>query len=72
MTSTSVRSPVAADPDRLWSYEELAAWAGVPERTARRWVATGSGPRVTRLGRHVRIRVADALRWLDEQYRYAG
>ena len=60
--------PLADDPDRLWSDHEFAAWAGVPERTARYWVADGRGPRVLRLGRHARIRVADALAWLDSRY----
>jgi predicted DNA-binding transcriptional regulator AlpA len=60
------------DPDRLLSYSEFAAWAGVPERTARSWVAAGVGPRVVRLGRHVRIRAIDALAWLDTRYETAA
>lgn len=56
---------LAADPDRLWCYAEFAEWVGVPERTVRQWCAKSGGPRTVRLGRHVRIRVGDALAWLD-------
>lgn len=59
---------IGSDPDRLLSYSDFAQWVGVPERSVRAWVATGNGPRAVRLGRHVRIRVADALAWLDERY----
>lgn len=56
------------DPDRLLSYGEFAEWVGVPERTARKWIADGTGPRVLTIGRYRRIRVADALAWLDTRY----
>lgn len=56
---------MASDPDQLWSYAEFAAWLGVPENTARAWVQRGQGPRAVKLGRHVRIRVGDALDWLS-------
>lgn len=59
---------IAVDPDRLWTYSEFAGWAGVPERSARQWIAAGTGPRVIKLGRHRRIRVRDALAWLDSRY----
>jgi excisionase family DNA binding protein len=68
MADSTVPGALASDPDRLLSYAEFAEWAGVPERTARSWVASGDGPRAIRLGRHVRIRVADALAWLDTRY----
>lgn len=57
--------PSTADPDALWTYGELAEFAQVPERTVRQWVYQGKGPRVTRMGRHARIRVRDVLAWLD-------
>ncbi|MCF7550488.1 AlpA family transcriptional regulator [Pseudonocardia sp. WMMC193] len=59
---------LADDPDRLWNYREFAAWAGVAERTARDWIARGNGPRVLAIGKHRRIRVGDALTWLDTRY----
>lgn len=55
------------DPDQLWTYAQFAEWVGVPERSVRKWVADGTGPKVLRLGRHARIRVADALAWLDHK-----
>lgn len=60
-------SRLRTDPDRLLTYGEFSKWIGVPESTVRKWVAAGTGPRVLRLGRHVRIRVTDVLAWLDEQ-----
>lgn len=60
---------LADDPDRLWTYAEFAEWANVSERTAREWVAKGVGPAVLVLGRYRRIRVRDALAWLDGRYR---
>jgi excisionase family DNA binding protein len=56
------------DPDRLLTYSEFSEWAQVPERTVRKWVADGTGPRVMKLGRYRRIRVADALAWLETAY----
>lgn len=67
MADTIGTEKLRDDPDRLWSYEEFAHWAGVPERTARKWVADGNGPRVGRLGRHARIRVRDALDWYEHR-----
>lgn len=57
-----------ADPDRLLSYSEFANWVHAPERTVRKWVADGSGPPVIKVGRYRRIRVRDALNWLDSSY----
>lgn len=68
MANFSPPARLADDPDRLLRYHEFAEWVGVPERTARQWVSDGTGPRVIRLGRHVRIRVGDALVWLDSRY----
>lgn len=59
---------LASDPDRLWTYAEFGAWAGVGERTARAWANSEGGPPVVALGRHRRIRVGDALVWLQTRY----
>jgi len=56
------------DDDRLLTYADLAAWVQVPERTVRKWVADGTGPRVIKVGRYRRIRVSDALAWLETTY----
>ena len=65
------RSPtvrLSDDPDRLLTYGELASCVRVPERTVRKWVAEGTGPRVIAVGRHRRIRASDALAWIDTLY----
>ena len=59
---------LSEDPDRLLTYGELAEWVQVPERTVRKWVAEGAGPRVIAIGRHRRIRASDALAWLATRY----
>lgn len=52
---------------QLWLYGDVAEFLRVPERTLRRWVASGAGPRPLRLGRSVRFRPADVAAWLDEK-----
>lgn len=52
----------------LWGYGELAAHLNLAERTVRRMVTQGSGPRPLRLnGKTVRFRPADVHAWLDAQ-----
>lgn len=68
VAAVGARPGFSADPDRLLTYAEFAEWVTVPERTARDWVAAGTGPRVVQAGRHRRIRVSDALAWLDTRY----
>jgi excisionase family DNA binding protein len=68
MTDSSTVVPLRDDPDRLFTYVAVAEWADVPERTVRKWVSDGTGPRVIKLGRHVRIRAADLLTWLEGRY----
>lgn len=68
LTDSSPLVRLRDDPDRLLSYAELAEWIGVPDRTVRKWIADGTGPRVLAVGRHRRVRLADALAWLDTRY----
>jgi excisionase family DNA binding protein len=56
----SVRRP-------LLSPAELAAYLGVPLATVYRWRSRREGPCGIRVGRHVRYRVTDVERWLDDQ-----
>ncbi|MGH2769961.1 MAG: helix-turn-helix transcriptional regulator [Actinomycetota bacterium] len=55
------------DPERLWSPERLAEHLGVPVATLAKWRHFGTGPRYLKIGKHVRYRPADVLRWEDEQ-----
>ena len=51
-------------PPEWLTTEELAAWLNVPIDTVRRWRYTGTGPRGTKIGRHVRYRRSDVETWL--------
>ncbi|MEU7678105.1 helix-turn-helix domain-containing protein [Micromonospora taraxaci] len=59
-TTASVRRALAAPP-------EVASYLGVPEKTLTQWRYVKTGPRWSKVGRHVRYRWADVEKWLDEQ-----
>jgi excisionase family DNA binding protein len=67
--STSGTEPTARDSaDRpLLSPTDLAAYLAVPLATVYRWRSRRKGPCGIRVGRHVRYRIADVERWLDDQ-----
>lgn len=51
----------------LWGYGELAAYLNLAERTVRRMVTQGSGPRPLRInGKTIRFRPADVHAWLND------
>jgi predicted DNA-binding transcriptional regulator AlpA len=52
--------------DKYLSNPELAARYEVSVETVRKWRATGYGPPAHKLGRHVRYRLSDVLRWERE------
>lgn len=58
---------VATSRRTLLSPAELAAYLGIPLATIYRWRSRGDGPCGIRVGRHVRYRVEDVERWLDER-----
>ena len=51
---------------RLLSPHEVAVFLGVPLQTIYRWRYRREGPRGYRVGRHVRYRVDDIERWLED------
>ena len=53
--------------DRLWTVPEVAEFLGVPVATLYAWRQNGTGPRASKVGRHLRYRPRDVERWLDEQ-----
>jgi excisionase family DNA binding protein len=53
--------------DRLLGPEEVAAFLGVPLRSIYRWRSQREGPRGYRVGRHVRYRLVDVERWLEDR-----
>ncbi len=55
------------DPqDRLISIADAARLLGVPLATLRWWRSRGLDPYGFRVGRHVKYRLSDVLRWIDE------
>ena len=52
--------------DRLISIVEAAALLGVPVATVRWWRSQGLDPYGFRVGRHVKYRLSDVQRWIDE------
>ena len=64
--SAATPSAVMIDRRQLLRPDELAAFLGIPLATIYRWRSRGDGPRGIRVGRHVRYRVEEVERWLDE------
>lgn len=54
---------------RLLSTEEVARILVVPVTTLYCWRYKGTGPKAYRVGKHLRCRLHDVLRWLDDQAR---
>jgi len=52
---------------QLLSPDELASYLGVPRATVYRWRSRREGPCGIRVGRHVRYRLEEVERWLDER-----
>ncbi|WP_329099615.1 helix-turn-helix transcriptional regulator [Streptomyces sp. NBC_01439] len=52
---------------KLATAQELAEYCGVPLATVYQWSHRGGGPRMIKVGRHLRARWADIERWLDAQ-----
>ena len=53
--------------ERLMTVEELAAYLRVPVNTIYRWRTQNYGPVGRRMGKHVRFRESDVMRWVDDQ-----
>jgi excisionase family DNA binding protein len=53
----------------LAAAEEVAQFLQVPVRTLYEWNYKGTGPRVLKVGRHLRYRWSDVEKWLDAQTR---
>lgn len=55
------------DRRRLATAEELAEYCGVPVSTVYQWSSRGGGPKLIKVGRHLRARWDDVEKWLDAQ-----
>lgn len=62
-----MNKPIHGEPVPPWLYEDVARHMGVSERTVRRWVREGIGPRAVRVGNTVRFRQEDVAAWLNER-----
>ncbi|MFH0244444.1 helix-turn-helix transcriptional regulator [Streptomyces sp. HK10] len=51
----------------LASIEEVAEYLGVTVATIYTWRYKGTGPRFSKVGRHLKARWSDVDAWLDEQ-----
>jgi len=64
-TRVTSRNSLAADHAML-TPQELSNLLAVPLATIYRWRTRGEGPEGFRVGRHVRFRLEDVERWLDQ------
>lgn len=58
--------------DRLMTLPELAEFLGVPPTTLYAWRQKRTGPRASRVGKHLRYRRSDVEKWLDAQAEMAA
>jgi DNA-binding transcriptional MerR regulator len=64
MTATPVDQVRLIAP--LWSVQDVAAFLRVPVQTVYSWRSQGYGPPARRVGKYLRYRPDDVLRWVDE------
>ena len=64
-----VQLPQATDQQRrkLATADEIADYLGVPLATVYQWSSRGGGPRLIKVGRHLRARWTDIEAYLDAQ-----
>jgi excisionase family DNA binding protein len=51
----------------LWTVDDVAEFLGVPVNTLYQWRYRRTGPRASRVGRHLRYDPADVRAWLNER-----
>jgi len=51
----------------LATIHEVSAYLGIPIPTLYAWRLKGTGPRASKVGRHLRFRWSDVEEWLDRQ-----
>ena len=57
----------APEGERLMTPQEVADFLALPVLTLQTWRAKRTGPRVYRVGRHVRYRREDVEDWLERE-----
>jgi len=58
---------IAGSASELWTIGEAAAFLRVPVGTLYQWRHRRTGPRASKVGRHLRYHPADVRAWLEEQ-----
>ncbi|MFG2105828.1 helix-turn-helix transcriptional regulator [Micromonospora chersina] len=53
--------------EQLWTAEDVSTFLGVPVSTLYQWRYRRTGPRASRVGRHLRYDPADVRAWLVKQ-----
>ncbi|WP_374215326.1 helix-turn-helix transcriptional regulator [Streptomyces sp. NEAU-Y11] len=56
----------------LASAQEVADYLGVPIKTLYGWKQKGTGPRLMKVGKHLKARWSDVETWLDQQSQDKG
>jgi excisionase family DNA binding protein len=62
-----VRPVTVQEAERLMTPQEVADFLAMPVLTLQTWRAKRRGPRIYRVGRHVRYRREDVEEWLERQ-----
>lgn len=57
----------ATSTERLWSITDVSEFLGIPVGTLYQWRHRRTGPRASRLGRHLRYDPADVRAWFDKK-----
>ncbi|MFC0002817.1 helix-turn-helix transcriptional regulator [Micromonospora siamensis] len=50
----------------LWTAEDVSTFLGIPVSTLYQWRYRRTGPKASRVGRHLRYNPADVRAWLEE------
>jgi hypothetical protein len=59
--------PTEIDPDdRMVGPKYVAEWLEIPQQTLYQWRRERKGPRAVVVGRHLRYRIGDVRKWLEE------
>lgn len=61
----------ATTTEPTWTIEEVSAFLKIPVGTLYQWRHRRTGPRASKVGRHLRYNPADVRAWFDNQSRAA-
>lgn len=55
------------ETEALMTPQEVAAFLAIPVATLHTWRASRTGPKARLVGKHLRYRLSDVERWLEQQ-----